>query len=256
MDFIDNLANNDIFLTVLVVILILLVITFFVVLFLGGKKDKSKVNAIENKINENQPSVGENNIDFNHDEYVKEATLEFELSPVQDVKAVLSEVQLDKIEESPSYHVDAPSSVDTNEMKNFSFDELSKMISEELNNIEKNEALKGQVDEEEPKEDVKENPSKKDATIPQVTFVDTFKEVDSKPKEFEFKPLEKESIEKKEVYDSVFINKVIEPEKLNDVVLPKLAKDIKESNEPVLKEENIPLYARFNQESYDINEKD
>ena len=42
MDFFEDLANSDIFLTSLIVVLVALVITFFLVLFLGGKKDKTK----------------------------------------------------------------------------------------------------------------------------------------------------------------------------------------------------------------------
>ena len=242
MDFIEDLANSDIFLTSLIVVLVVLVITFFLVLFLGGKKDKTKENSAESKKDDVLPTVDGNDINFNHDEYVKEATLEFELSPVKDVKEELPEVQLDRIEESPAYQLDNNPSLEEADMRNFSFDELSKMISEELNNLDKNDNVdESKVDE-------------------QDSFINAFKEVDSEPKPVETEnlinanPIFKE--DDKTLFDSVLINKVVETEKDNDIVLPKLAEEIKSKNDPVLKDEDVPLYARFNQETYDLKEKD
>lgn len=254
MDFIDNLANNDIFLTSLIVVLVVLVITFFLVLFLGGKKDKVKNIKTDNEKDDVLPTVDGNDINFNHDEYVKEATLEFELSPVKDIKEELPEVQLDRIEESPAYQLDRNASVDDNGMRNFSFDELSKMISEELNNLDKNDSF------EENSELSSENISNENKINEQDSFINAFKEVDSEPKSVETEnlinvnPIFKE--EDKTALDSVLINKVVEPEKNDEIILPKLADEPKSTNEPVLKDENVPLYARFNQESYDINQKD
>lgn len=243
MDFIDNLANNDIFLTSLIIVLVVLVIAFFFVLFLGEKKGKAKNIKTDNKKDDVLPTVDGNDINFNHDEYVKEATLEFELSPVRDVKEELPEVQLDRMEEFPSYEIERNSSVDETDMKNFSFDELSKMISEELNNLDNNESS----------ENKSEDTNKEEAVI------NAFKEVDFEPTpvetdNFNFNPIFKE--EDKTALDSVLINKVVEPEKNDEIILPKLADESKVTNEPVLKDENIPLYARFSQETYDIKEKD
>lgn len=238
MDFIDNLANNDIFLTSLIIVLVILVITFFLVLFLGGKKNKPKNNIKENKTDDIFPTVEGNDVDFNHEEYVQEATNEFELTPVQDVKEVLSEVQLDKIEESPAYQVENNSFNEEPEMRNFSFDELSKMISDELDNIDKK-------DEETSK--IKETTNSDE----QETFINTFKEVKTEPVS-----VETESELNNNSFDSLMINKVVEPEKNEDIVLPKLKEEETNSNEPLIKDEDVPLYARFNHESFDLKDKD
>ena len=48
----------------------------------------------------------------------------------------------------------------------------------------------------------------------------------------------------------------LDPEGIKQLrdLLTKLAKE--ESNEPVIKEEEVPLFARFNNETYDLNKKD
>ncbi len=239
MDFIDNLANNDIFLTSLIIVLVILVITFFLVLFLGGKKNKPKNNIKENKTDDIFPTVEGNDVDFNHEEYVQEATNEFELTPVQDVKEVLSEVQLDKIEESPAYQVENNSFNEEPEMRNFSFDELSKMISDELDNIDKKE----------------EETSENNETInndEQDSFINTFKQVETEPISVEAEP----ELNSTTSFDSLMINKVVESEKNEDIVLPKLKDEETASNEPIIKDEEVPLYARFNHESFDLKDKD
>lgn len=264
MDFIDELANNDIFLTSLVGVLILLVIIFFIILFWGGKKSKKKSNEVVNNIDDQ--IMGDNpSVDFNHEEYVKEATAEFELAPASEVKATTQDVEVNNIEETPAYKYDGAASVETTQMNNFSFDELSRMISEELNNLDKQEEFtkeiptfeqppvveKVEVKEEMPKE------IKEEANIPQVTFVDSFKEVKPEPIPVEVsKPIEPVVFEKEALssLDQVLINKTVNETNENEIKLPKLASE--EKSEPVIKENNVPLYARFNQESYDIKEKD
>lgn len=257
MDFIDELANNDLFLTLLIVILIVLVITFFLVLFFSGKK--SKVKEVSNNLNKEDefPTIAGNDINFDHDDYVKEATLEFELSPVQDVKAVLNEIKLDKIEESPAYHVDDNKSLEPTDMKNFSFDELSKMISEELDNLDKEDKIEESIST--PQESKVEEAPKVDASIPKVTFVDSFKTIEEEPIKLETpvektEPLFKE--EAKTSFDSVLINKVVQSNDEKEFDLPKLADNAKSDSEAVIKENDVPLYARFNQESYNLNQKD
>ena len=255
MDYINKLANNDYILTGLIILLIILVIIFFIVLFFGGKKDKKKDNVESNNDDFNNVN---SNIDFNHEEYVKETTAEFELAPIDEVKPADDNISVETTEESPAYKVE----FEENEMNNFSFDDLSKMISEEL---DKNEEVK-----ESDIENVSEVSTNQN--IPEVTFVDTFKEVQS-----EIKPVEVEKMEnianvfkKEEIPDlnPVLIDKKVEAQKNDEMVLPKLADaylnklnvqktdEVNTSSEPIIKDEQTPLYARFNPESYEIDKKD
>ena len=253
MDFLDKVANSDLVLTSLVIALIVLVTLFFIVLFLGGKKQNKKEIIKEEKFDDTSNSA---NLDFDHEEYVKETTAEFELAPVEEAVEASDEVSIDSSEESPAYNFeDMHGEIENKEMNNFSFDELSKMISDELekNNIEEeNTALEVSSEE------------KEESNIPEVTFVDTFKEVEEEIKPVEFSKLDNigSVFEKEEPsrIENVLIDKKVAEKTNDEIVLPKLASDIKEEvkleSEPVIKDEATPLYARFNQETYEIDKKD
>ena len=281
-EFIDKLANNDYVLMGLIILLVVLVILFFIVLLFTGKGKKKKDVVKENvaPITNDAPQ----NIDFNHDEFVKETTAEFELTPLSEIEPQTNEFVPDKIEESPAYKFDAPDvEKEPVQFNNFSFDELSKMISDELSQVE---TMTPQEDMTVPEIE------KTQIDIPTVTFVDSFKQVEE-----EIKPVEVSSLDQfdkpsenktNDNFSSVFINKEMpKHETKTEVVLPKLATDInairqefkqnsngiynpfaantektnvnEEANkvsEPVIKEEETPLFARFNAETYDINKKD
>lgn len=254
LDFLDKIANNDYVLTGLVILLIILVIIFFIVLFCGGKTKNKPVEKINNNDDNNLDNTS-SNINFDHDEYVKETTGEFDLTPLREIEPVNDEVSLDTVEESPAYNINSDNnSHEISEMNNFSFDELSKMISEELNKMEINEPQSVET-----KPEVENN-------IPEVKFIDTFKEVEEEVKPVEVTKVENiENVfqEKSENdFNKIFVDKKVNLEKTAQIELPKLAgnsgEEIKPnvSNEPLIKDENTPLYARFNQESYELNKED
>ena len=253
MDFIDKIANNDLVLTSLVCLLVVLVIIFFLVLFFGGKKGKN----ITVESNNDNDLNNNHNVNFNHDEYIKETTAEFELAPVEEASLVEENEQLNNAEESPAFNFQNNSdSLADGKLNNFSFDELSKMINEELTKINA--------------ESQKDDTSNKSSTdineIPEVKFVDTFKETEPQIKSVEVENVDNITnvFEKTEDVESnpTFINKKIDEPKSDSIVLPKLSKEVLEKAFPSKatnitdEEENTPLYARFNQESYDINKED
>ena len=254
MNFLDKIANSDLVLTVLVISLIVLVTLFFIVLFLGGKKQNKKDVVKEEKIDD---SLNNANLDFDHEEYVKETTAEFELAPVNEAIEPNEAEPVNNSEESPAYNFeDVNIENETKEMNNFSFDELSKMISDELE--------KSNAEDESTKVEEKSEPVKEKNNVPEVTFVDTFKEVEE-----EIKPVEVSKIdninnvfekEEPEKIENVLINKEVVENAANEMELPKLAgevkKEVKLEREPVIKDEVTPLYARFNQETYEIDKKD
>ena len=114
-------------------------------------------------------------------------------------------------------------------VKSFSFDELSKSISEELNKLKLEE-----------EKELTNNETKED-NIPEVNIT-KFDELASKV----------------EISEPVFITEGASIKKEDEIVLPKLAKEEKKEElpEPILKDEEVPLFARFNQETYEINKKD
>lgn len=259
LDFLDKIANNDYVLTGLVILLIILVIIFFIVLFLGGKTKSKPVEKIEN--DDNNFDNKNANINFDHDEYVKETTGEFDLTPLREIEPVSEEVSLDSVEESPAYSVSNDiDKHEVSEMNNFSFDELSKMISEELNKMEVNTSSSENIQNNEL------NNIEVEKNIPEVKFVDTFKEIEEEVKPVEITKVEsfdnvfKEKSEND--FNKIFVDKKVNLEKTAQIELPKLASNntneekVNLSSEPIIKEENTPLYARFNQESYDLNKKD
>lgn len=242
-EFISNLASNNYVIYGLSALLGLLIILFFVVLFSGKKKGTKKVDKVEENIENVTKSE---DLNFDHGEYVKETTAEFELAPIADIKPTpdtfVPEVN---VEESPTHDIEEKNVEDV-PLANFNFDDLSKSISEELDKLkteEEGESFTSQIPVVEEKEEVKEETSNE-------SFMDTFKE------ESEFKPIEINTIsdlglnpsEKEENInnDNPFIT---EPVKETN-------EPVKEVNEPVLKDEEVPLFARFNQETYDINKKD
>ena len=184
------------------------------------------------------------NTDFDHNEYVKETTAEFELAPVSDVMPNTSDDIPVAIEESKALNVETPT--DAPLLKDFSFDELSKSISKELNKLK---------DEEESKIEEK----KEEFTIPVVTpsiFSSEVKEVNVT----NLNDLNKEDIKidnSSEVNEFItdFDTSKVEPSNINNPERD-LFKDASKEAEPVLKDEEVPLFARFNTETYDINKKD
>lgn len=227
-DFLDFIVSNEYFGIGLVVLLVVLVILFFVVLFSGNKKKVNEIKIEDENIDTNLKSDEENsNIDFDHSEYVKETTAEFELAPVTEVMPNTSEEIPEVREESQAIKVESSNSEPI--VKSFSFDELSKSISEELNKLKLEE-----------EKELTNNENKED-NIPEVNIT-KFDELASKV----------------EISEPVFITEGASVKKEDEIVLPKLAKEEKKEElpEPILKDEEVPLFARFNQETYEINKKD
>ena len=255
-DFFEFMIKNKYFSAGLIVLLIILIVLFFVILFLG-KETKVKTEKIKNSNSNDDQNLDQNldkNIDFDYGEYVKETTAEFELTPVTDVEPTPDSYVPEVKEESPALKFD---SKEEPVLKDFSFDELSKSISDELDKLklEEEEAEKSkesiEVKEEEP---VKEE----NKDIPEVKFVDSFKEITEEVKPVE---LPKVNYIEDEVKDEapVFITDAASVKASEEIVLPKLANEEvvkKENNEPVIKENDVPLFQRFNQETYDLNQKD
>lgn len=256
-EIINDLANNNYVIIGLGVLLGVLIILFFIIL-LSGKKKKVK----DVKVNVEESIVGEtntNNIDFDHNEYVKETTAEFELTPITELKPTPDEFVPDvKYEETPAINVNNKT-VEDIPLADFNFDELSKSISEELDKLRDN----GIKTEEELTSNTTDDAVTLNTAINSVSEannVDAFKEVNS-----DIKPVEVTSV-----------NNIPEPINLNPVQGPVYQEpannepsfitdysDIKPNTEvaptnsdPVIKEETTPLFTRFNQETYDINKKD
>ena len=295
-EFIDKMANNDYVLIALIALLIILVIAFFIVLLCSGKKKNTikEVKKDEN-LNNGPELIQDPNVDFNHEEYVKETTAEFELSPIADIKPINEEIIPIIQEESPSRKVENIRPVDENMMNTFSFDELSRMISDELNKTEEQSTPEVKTDSEEKNVasdnsfpfstfkpiDVEEKTGFDEASIktPEVSSIDdifaqapvtvsdtAFKEeVKSEVTEVK-KPTDiSDSLRAKfsNNFGSLFMNSMMKSDE--DLELPKpaesvqepIVKEVENANlEPVIKEEDVPLFARFNQETYDLNKKD
>ena len=82
-DLIDKLSTNNYVIFSLSFLLIVLIALFIIVYFAGrGKKTKNENAVIDKTVNNSNIS---NDIDFDHGEYVKETTAEFELTPITDV---------------------------------------------------------------------------------------------------------------------------------------------------------------------------
>ena len=305
-EIIDKAANNDYVLIGLIALLVLLVIIFFIVLLFGGKKkEDSSSNKSEELSNTDviTPTLIEpTNLDFDHEEYVKETTAEFELTPLEDIKPAEDEALPVVMEESPTRKVESINPIDQNMVNTFNFEELSRMISEELDKVNnENSDLPKEIKEEKiefpdehkslfetlsQSEDVKsENrvdtpsfsfePIKEEKvevaptiepTVPEVKFVDSFKEIESTPTKVEVEKPRSISDDLRAKfnnnYSSVFLNNDTRKEDAESIgfELPKLAEEkpmeVNKTSEPVIKEEDVPLFERFNQETYDINKKD
>lgn len=253
-DFIEKLANNNYVIIGLAVLLGVLIILFFVLLISGkGKKNKEDDTPIE--INKEE-SIVPNNIDFDHGEYVKETTAEFELTPITEVKPTPDEFMPDvNVEESPAINVNNKSLEDV-PLADFNFDDLSKSISEELDRLkieEENQTTEVPTINSNPVVSETAPSSPTDNSIPQVTFVDAFKEVDNKV------PVETLNVSNTAANNNVVLpnNSAEEPSFITDFsnFQPNTANK-PATNEPVIKETETPLFARFNQETYEINKKD
>ena len=265
-ELIENLANNNNVIIGLSVLLGILVILFIIMLFSNKGKKPKKEETLDQNIEVNSSS--NNNIDFDHGEYVKETTAEFELTPITEVNPVPDEfVPNVNVEESPA--IDKSKNVEDVPLADFNFDDLSKSISEELDKLK----------EEEYSQAVETIPVAQETNIeaPKADVVDAFKEVEP-----EFKSLD---VAKFEEFTSPNINPsegivtpeapISEPSFITDfsafetqtepVKPAEIEKPVEVSevvlekpivNEPVIKENDVPLFARFNQETYDINKKD
>lgn len=232
-DLINNLANNNYVIIGLAVLLGLL-ITLFVVILLSDKKEKPRKDNKTIEKNNDEQIITTDEINFDHDGYIKETTAEFELAPISEINPVSDDQELEvKVEETPARDfkdVEAP-------LGDFSFDELSKSISEELDKLK--------LEEENADENkVVEEPT---ATIPQIREVPVSKVSD----------INVSSQEPTFIQPDFIINNPAESVQPN--FQPEVNKEPVQSNnvvEPVLKENNVPLFARFNQETYDISNKD
>ena len=292
-EFLDKVANNDQVLIGLVILLIVLIVAFFIVLLFSGKKGKKKESTVVVPDN-NYELPQDPSVNFNQNEYVKETTAEFELAPLEDIKPANDEYVPEVTEETPSYRFENIEQLERQTVPTFSFDELSKMISAELENYDSEASLE--------KTQVMDTVKEDTMVIPQVTFVDSFKEEVKEPLD------NKDDVIKPQInnnFSSVYASRDIKPQNNNDeIVLPKrisqedlmraldktsssVAKveDKPVVNEPIFtpnnnlnsvqnsfvsnftdsnqvsgnetnKSEEQPFFARFNQETYDINPKD
>lgn len=240
-ELIDTLSNNNYVIYGLSILLGVLIILFFIVLFSGKNKNAKKADAVENSDDVIVPN-GNNNIDFDHNEYVKETTAEFELTPLSDVKPTPDGFMPNlNYEESPA--IDSNNkSVEDVPLADFSFDELSKSISDELDKLKEEEKL-----------------SKRDdnvlGEIPTVTFVDAFKQTNDEIKPIEITKLhdiDQTQVTQSEVQMPVINNAASEPTFITD--FNQVANQ--KVSEPVIKEDETPLFNRFSPETYDINKKD
>ena len=242
-DILDFMIESEYFTTGLIILLIVLIILFFIVLFLGKEKNvKNELAKDELKNDENNQN---NNIDFDHNEYVKETTAEFELAPVSEVAPAPDNFVPEATEETPAIKFN---SKEEPVLKDFSFDELSKSISEELDKLKLEE------------EQAELSKEFKPVVINNIADLDdAFKESSEEiPVET---PKAEEVKDNSENISPVFITDAVST-KEEEMVLPKLAnEEVKEvqkeeTPKPVLSDDEVPLFARFNQETYDINKKD
>ena len=204
-ELIENLANNNYVIIGLSVLLGILIIMFFVLLFSKNKTKKpqeSKVVDEENIAGDNK----ESNIDFDHSEYVKETTAEFELTPITDVQpqpdGFVPEVSA---EESPAIDMKTKT-IDDVPLKDFDFDELSKSISQEIENLKLEEANKGI------------NPVEAENTV------DTFKQID------DIKPIEVTKVDNINTTvntDAGVTNPTPEVASFNEFIIDKVTSEIK-----------------------------
>ena len=259
-ELIENLANNNYVIIGLSILLGILIIIFFALLF--GKKKNSKPEEAKAIDEENiAGNNNESNIDFDHSEYVKETTAEFELTPITDVQPTpdgfVPEVSA---EESPAIDMKTKT-IDDVPLKDFDFDELSKSISQEIENLK-----------------LEEEANKAAGNVSAEPTVDAFKQID------DIKPVEVTKVENIGATvntDAGVTNPAPTPEvaSFNDFILespisapapepvaqpsfepvsaPEVATPAAPTNpEPVISDVQTPLFASFNQETYDINKKD
>lgn len=235
-DFVNFILYNKYFSTGLVIALIILIVIFFIVLFSGKTKSVKKENNDETDKNDFTVRESTNfDTNFDHTEYERETTAEFELAPVSEVLPNTDESIPEVKEESQALKVETNAEVPV--LKDFSFDELSKSISEELDKL-KNEENTSNVEEE-----TNQNP------LP--TFSSEIKEVNVT----KFDDINNNFEEPKLVTSpEAPVNEFLTEEPVKEESFP--VNDNENKQEPILKEENVPLFARFNQETYDINKKD
>ncbi|MBR5662553.1 MAG: hypothetical protein IKX00_02735 [Bacilli bacterium] len=258
-ELIENLANNNYVIIGLSVLLLILVIIFLVLLFAKNKNKKP----VEPKAIDEENIAGttnENNLDFDHSEYVKETTAEFELTPITDVQPTPDGfVPNVSAEESPAIDVKTKT-VDEVPLANFSFDELSKSISQEIENLKKEEENNASI-------------SSTDDSA------DTFKQID------DIKPVEVTKVDNINAAvntDAGVTNPTLAPEvaSFNEFIIEapvaeatpnpapapsfepvqsaaSASSPAQQTNpQPVISDVQTPLFASFNQETYDINKKD
>ena len=249
-DIIETLANNDYVIIGLSVLLGILIILFFILLFSKNKKKQTEeVKEIdEQNIAGNNQS---NDIDFDHNEYVKETTAEFELTPITDVKpAPDGFIPLVKEEETPAIDMKTKT-IDDVPLADFNFDELSKSISQEIENLKNEEALMANEE-----------------STQKISAADAFKEIESvKPVEAPVTPNINSTVgvnvpnqtPKIEEFNEFIIDSpfTTDAPKVENTVNTQVNEVINQApSEPVIKDEQTPLFARFNPETYDINKKD
>lgn len=238
-ELIDTLANNDYVIYSLAGLLGILVILFFILLFSGKNKKTKK----EEKIVENiEEKIVPDAIDFDHNEYVKETTAEFELTPIADVKPTPDEFVPDvKFEESPAIDINAKNVEDV-PLADFNFDELSKSISAELDKLRDDE--------------LKAKEANKSYEVP---TAEAFSAAENGIKPIELARYEDLKLDEVEQTSDV---KYEEPTFITDFnAIPDtkpIETQVQESKDstPVINDVETPLFARFNQETYDINAKD
>ena len=165
--------------------------------------------------------------------FVKPAGVDVKIKVVYFTKEELDAMAAKAVESVADSLVNINTDAEEIPLKDFSFDELSRSIAAELDRLK--EEKKSQVKVEEKEEESKD-----------YEVINPFND------ESIFKPFKVSNIED-------MINEENKEEPKEEKATFKVTEDIfkkDESSEPVLKDEETPLFARFNQETYDISNKD
>lgn len=274
VEFFEFMLGNKYYSLALLALLVVLLIVFFCILF--NTKDENIKTEVKKKDNDH-----EENYDAKHEDYVKETTAEFELIEINEdeLSPTPDEVMPEIKEESPAYNFSSQATKVSDEfVTDFSFDKLSQMIMNSFDKIDENtdqvvnedadaKAAVEQVvtddvnldENDKAAEEVKiEDASlNKDEENNEEEITDAFKEVTpfTSVEVTNIEEIDKKNYTKNNnAFSSVFVNKDVISSSLDKITLDK-KEVVEEKNEPILKDNDVPLFARFENETYDLTNK-